>query len=117
MHSEFNGRSDYAGFVELGIPTASLFTGAGAPWDACYHQACDDYDNINWEALTLNTKAAARAVATPANSLEGVPLRANTTPNLRGRSRMLHNFRRWESLARHASHSKTCSHGKEKATV
>ncbi|KAK0714078.1 hypothetical protein B0T26DRAFT_742498 [Lasiosphaeria miniovina] len=73
--SDFDGRSDYAGFVNLGIPVAALFTGADAPWDPCYHQACDDLDNINWEALTINAKAAARALAVVANSLEGVPPR------------------------------------------
>ncbi len=36
---------------------------------------------MHWEALTVNTKAAARAVARPANSLEGVPPRLKTSPN------------------------------------
>ncbi|EOO02312.1 putative aminopeptidase y protein [Phaeoacremonium minimum UCRPA7] len=31
-YAEFDGRSDYAGFTDLGIPTAGLFTGDGAPW-------------------------------------------------------------------------------------
>ncbi|WQF88264.1 Putative PA domain, peptidase M28, PA domain superfamily [Colletotrichum destructivum] len=107
--AEFDGRSDYAGFVELGIPTASIFTGEGEN-DPCYHLACDDIDNINWEALTLNTKAAGRALATLANSLEGVPPRADTTPALRGRAGVLQQFRRWKKLAEHSRHGKTCSH-------
>ncbi|KAK0609898.1 hypothetical protein B0T17DRAFT_621200 [Bombardia bombarda] len=112
-YAEFDGRSDYVGFVELGIPATALFTGAEAPWDACYHQACDDLDNIDLEALTVNTKAAARALATLAHSLDGVPPRAVTTPNLRGRSKMSHQFKRWAALADHASHGHMCSHGKK----
>ncbi|KAF6802121.1 peptidase family M28 [Colletotrichum sojae] len=112
LNAEFDGRSDYAGFVELGIPTASIFTGEGEN-DPCYHQACDTIDNINWEAITLNTKAAGRALATLANSLEGVPPRANTTPALRGRAGVLRQFQRWKRLAEHASHGKMCSHHDE----
>ncbi|KAK3988730.1 putative aminopeptidase [Cladorrhinum sp. PSN332] len=113
------GNSDYVGFVELGIPTAALFTGAGEPWDPCYHQACDTLDNIDWEALTLNTKAAARALVTLAHSLEGVPPRQTTTPNLRGRSKMTHQFRKWKRLAEEAGHShgKLCSHKSKPSVV
>ncbi|KAK3345856.1 hypothetical protein B0T25DRAFT_265092 [Lasiosphaeria hispida] len=116
-YAEFDGRSDYAGFVELGIPTTGLFTGDGAPWDPCYHQACDSLDNINWEAFTVNSKAAARAVGVLANSLEGVPPRQRSTPFLRGRDAMTHNFRRWKALSEHAHGSVSCSHGKKKLTV
>ena len=54
---EFSGRSDYAAFIDKGIPAGGLFTGAeeaktpeqvtryggvaGAAADPCYHQACD----------------------------------------------------------------------------
>ncbi|KXH43282.1 peptidase family M28 [Colletotrichum nymphaeae SA-01] len=113
ISAEFDGRSDYAGFVELGIPVASIFTGEGEN-DPCYHQACDTIDNINWDAITVNTKAAGRALATLANSLEGVPPRANTTPILRGRAGVLQQMRRWKALAEHTSHGKTCSHNDEK---
>jgi len=53
----FDGRSDYDAFITAGIPAGGLFTGAegvksaaqaavyggvaGAPYDPCYHQACD----------------------------------------------------------------------------
>ena len=34
-------RSDHVAFQAAGIPVGGLFTGAGKPWDACYHRACD----------------------------------------------------------------------------
>jgi Zn-dependent M28 family amino/carboxypeptidase len=56
--SAFSGRSDYAAFIDNGIPSGGLFTGAeerktaqqqalwggttGAQFDPCYHLACDD---------------------------------------------------------------------------
>ncbi len=59
----FDGRSDYFGFINNGIPAGGLFTGAedlktaeeaaifggtaGAPLDPCYHAACDTIDNVN----------------------------------------------------------------------
>ncbi len=59
----FDGRSDYFGFINNGIPAGGLFTGAedlktaeeaaifggtaGAPLDPCYHAACDNIDNID----------------------------------------------------------------------
>ncbi|KAM7182863.1 hypothetical protein V8F20_012820 [Naviculisporaceae sp. PSN 640] len=116
-YAEFDGRSDYAGFVELGIPTVGLFTGDGAPWDPCYHKACDDINNINWEGFVLNTKAAANALGRLAHSLEGVPPRLKTTPNLRGRDKMNYQFRRWAALAQEAGSHSLCSHGKKKSTV
>ncbi|KAJ9144606.1 Peptide hydrolase [Pleurostoma richardsiae] len=109
-YSEFDDRSDYAGFIALGIPTAALFTGDGEPWDPCYHQACDDIDNINWEAYVINTKAAGRAAVTLALSLEGVPPRTTTTPNKRSRAEMRRSFKRWSALAEEASHGHMCSH-------
>ncbi|KAK2026092.1 peptidase family M28 [Colletotrichum zoysiae] len=108
-YAEFDGRSDYAGFVALGIPTASIFTGEGEN-DPCYHQACDTLDNINWDAITVNAKAAGRALATLANSLEGVPARATSTPVLRGRAGVLQQFHSWRAMAEHSRHGKSCSH-------
>ncbi|KAH8123359.1 aminopeptidase Y [Trichoderma asperellum] len=77
----FGSSSDYVAFLELGIPSSGLFTGAGAPEDECYHQACDNLDNINWEAITLNAKAAGRAAAQLALSLEGIPPRDKVSIN------------------------------------
>ncbi|GAA3789668.1 aminopeptidase PaaP [Sphaerisporangium flaviroseum] len=75
--SDFDGRSDYGPFIDAGIPAGGLFTGAegaktpaeqalfggtaGAPYDPCYHQACDTIANINDKALALNTGAIATA--------------------------------------------------------
>ncbi|MFD7508571.1 M20/M25/M40 family metallo-hydrolase [Streptomyces sp. NPDC059853] len=76
--SPFNGRSDYAPFVEAGIPAGGSYTGAeglktadqadrwggtaGAPYDPCYHAACDDLGNIDRTALEANLAVIARAV-------------------------------------------------------
>src|SRR5690606_32473407 len=61
--TDFDGRSDYFGFIENGIPAGGLFTGAegiksaeeaaifggepGAPYDPCYHAECDTTSNID----------------------------------------------------------------------
>ncbi|MFI0355416.1 M28 family metallopeptidase [Actinomadura sp. 9N407] len=71
--TDFTGRSDYGPFIAVGIPAGGLFTGAegikteaeaalfggtaGAPYDPCYHQACDDLSNINEKALQANMGA------------------------------------------------------------
>eukprot|EP00457_Paulinella_chromatophora_P003037 gb/GEZN01003042.1/.p1 GENE.gb/GEZN01003042.1/~~gb/GEZN01003042.1/.p1 ORF type:complete len:714 (+),score=167.76 gb/GEZN01003042.1/:291-2144(+) len=71
----FDGRSDYAGFQEQGIAAGGVFSGAeglktvqeaqdvggtaGEPYDACYHQACDDVTNINQEGYLLLSQATA----------------------------------------------------------
>ena len=63
----FDGRSDYAGFIALNIPSGGLFSGAegtmtiqqaenfegeaSVSYDSCYHQECDDRDNINEEGF------------------------------------------------------------------
>jgi Zn-dependent M28 family amino/carboxypeptidase len=65
--TEFNGRSDYGPFIGAGIPAGGLKTGAeviksieerdkfggfaGAPYDPCYHMACDTLANVNQQVL------------------------------------------------------------------
>lgn len=90
--SAFSGRSDYQAFINNGIPASGLFTGAegikspaqvaiwggtaGDQYDPCYHLACDTYDNVNLEALDVNSDAIAFAVLTYAYStasVNGVP--------------------------------------------
>ncbi|KAF4416388.1 aminopeptidase Y precursor vacuolar [Fusarium acutatum] len=66
----FGASSDYVGFLELGIPSSGIFTGAGAPQDACYHTPCDDIKNINQEAFLVNAKAAGYAAASLALSVD-----------------------------------------------
>ena len=41
---------------------------AGAPYDPCYHQACDTIDNLNNTALNDMSDAAAHAAWTLAQS-------------------------------------------------
>ncbi|KAK6347264.1 hypothetical protein TWF696_007336 [Orbilia brochopaga] len=106
----FGTSSDYVGFLNLGIPSSGLFTGAGAPMDPCYHQLCDTLDNIDWDALTFNAKAAARAAAQLALSLDGVPPRNKTTVNIRGRANLLSQFEKWSRAEIEAENSKSCSH-------
>ncbi|KOS22149.1 Aminopeptidase Y [Escovopsis weberi] len=88
---EFDGRSDYVGFIEHGIPASGIATGAegikteeeakvfggvaGAWYDPCYHQLCDDVGNVNTTAFEVNTKLIAHSVATYALSLEDFPKR------------------------------------------
>ncbi len=73
--TDFDGRSDYRPFIENLIPSGGLFTGAegtktaaeaaswggtaGQAYDPCYHQACDNYANINDTALDVNADAVA----------------------------------------------------------
>ena len=110
--SEFSGRSDYGPFIAIGVPAGGLFTGAedpktpaeaalyggvaGAAYDPCYHQFCDnlrgdgqpmalydalreDYElvgNINVDALDGNSDAIATAVLTfgyDTSTVNGVP--------------------------------------------
>jgi len=120
--SEFSGRSDYGPFIAVGIPAGGLFTGAevpktaaeaalyggvaGASYDPCYHQPCDNltgagqntalYDqlradytligNINVHALDVNSDAIATAVLTFAydtstvNGAPGHPGRGQVKP-------------------------------------
>ncbi|MGH3018591.1 MAG: M28 family metallopeptidase, partial [Gaiellaceae bacterium] len=76
----FDGRSDYDAFISVGIPAGGLFTGAegiktaeeaaiyggtaGIAYDPCYHQACDDIDNLSDDALDEMSDAAAHATLT-----------------------------------------------------
>jgi len=70
--------SDHWSFVPYGIPVGGLSTGAGgiktalekelfggeinAPYDACYHQSCDTYDNIEPTVLDQMAHGAAFAL-------------------------------------------------------
>jgi Zn-dependent M28 family amino/carboxypeptidase len=86
--SAFDGRSDYQAFIESGIPSGGLFTGAeemktaeqqaiwggtvGAQFDPCYHEACDTFSNNNDHALTVNSDLVAFAQLTFAFSTQSV---------------------------------------------
>ncbi|WP_328309018.1 M28 family metallopeptidase [Actinomycetospora sp. NBC_00405] len=92
--TDFDGRSDYGPFVEAGIPSGGLFTGAeevktpedaalwggqaGVPFDRCYHQACDTVANVDRVALDRMLDALAVSLGTYAIDLggpNGVPSR------------------------------------------
>lgn len=63
--TDFNGRSDYGGFLDIGVAAGGLFTGAegikteeeaamfggeaGVAYDVNYHQAGDNFTNLNFE--------------------------------------------------------------------
>jgi Zn-dependent M28 family amino/carboxypeptidase len=91
----FDGRSDYVGFVNRGIPAGGVFAGAEAPktamqvaryggvegeqLDPCYHEACDTYATVTGQppASTMNTFASNPALAQQqADSLNGNALRS-----------------------------------------
>jgi Zn-dependent M28 family amino/carboxypeptidase len=72
----FDGRSDYVGFVNRGIPSGGIFAGAEAPktpaqvalyggvageqLDPCYHEACDNISTVTGQppADTMNVYEA-----------------------------------------------------------
>jgi Zn-dependent M28 family amino/carboxypeptidase len=74
----FSGGSDYKPFLDVNIPAGGLFTGAGglktqeqfdkygglqnAPFDPCYHLACDKADNVNQDVFVEMTRSFASAV-------------------------------------------------------
>ena len=84
--ADFTGRSDYGPFVAKGIPSGGVFTGAeepktaaqaqrwggtaDAPYDRCYHQACDRIDGVDRVALDRNADAIASALGRLALSTE-----------------------------------------------
>ena len=86
--AQFSGRSDYQAFIEAGIASGGLFTGAeqvktaeqqaiwggtaGAQFDPCYHLACDTFTNNNAHALEVNSDLIAFAQMTYAYSTETV---------------------------------------------
>ena len=102
--TDFSGRSDYGPFIEVGIPSGGLFTGAeeiateqdaedfgstpGVAYDPCYHQPCDVFGNFDRTLLDQMADAIADATARFAvdPSLISVPVdgpvdgRGSTTP-------------------------------------
>lgn len=86
--AEYSGRSDYQAFINNGIPSGGLFTGAevvktakqaqiwggtaGQQYDPCYHLACDTIANLSNTAFDVNSDVIAAAVLTYAYSTESV---------------------------------------------
>lgn len=85
VDTEFSGRSDYSAFINAGVPASGLFTGAdgvktaaeaatfggtaGQAYDPNYHSPQDDIDNINMDALDVNSDAIAHATITLAEPI------------------------------------------------
>ncbi|KAJ6784089.1 hypothetical protein PWT90_06853 [Aphanocladium album] len=108
-YSKFGSSSDYYGFLQIGIPSAGIFTGAGDPNDPCYHQACDNLTNINWDAFQLNAKAAAYVAAKFALDLQGVPSRNTTSSNPQSRRGVQDSFGDWAANVEVAENHASCS--------
>ena len=96
----FDGRSDYVGFINRGIPAGGVFAGAEAPktaaqvalyggvqgeqLDPCYHEACDTYATVTGQppAETMNvyendpTPANLAIAQQQANQLNGNAVRS-----------------------------------------
>jgi Zn-dependent M28 family amino/carboxypeptidase len=86
MQSErgaFDGRSDYVGFTLRGIPSGGVFAGAegektaeqeaiyggaaGAWYDPCYHQICDNLQTILTGVPPITAEGLQKNFATPAD--------------------------------------------------
>jgi Zn-dependent M28 family amino/carboxypeptidase len=88
LPTAFDGRSDYGPFIANTVPAGGLFTGAegikteeqeavfggvaGLAYDPCYHQACDTFFNLSYEALDQMSDAAAHATWTLARSKSAI---------------------------------------------
>jgi len=84
--TRFEGDSDYAPFIDAGIPSGGVLSGdrqektaeqaerwggqAGEVFDRCYHRACDRLDNIDSTALDHYTDALAGTVGHFAISID-----------------------------------------------
>ncbi|MCZ4555001.1 M28 family peptidase [Rhodococcus maanshanensis] len=94
--TDFDGRSDYGPFIEMGIPSGGVDSGAddrkseeqavkwggtaGETFDPGYHSPEDTLANVDRAALAQNAAAVAFGVGTYANSVDGpdgVPARAD----------------------------------------
>jgi Zn-dependent M28 family amino/carboxypeptidase len=96
--TDFDGRSDYGPFIEVGIPAGGTFTGAektktaeeaatyggqaGTEYDVCYHKACDNLSNINKRALDLNADVIAYAMGVFANDTHMINGDSDGNPGL-----------------------------------
>ncbi|MDJ0393256.1 M28 family peptidase [Rhodococcus sp. G-MC3] len=85
--TDFDGRSDYGPFIEVGIPAGGVFSGADETktpaqadkwggtaeeaFDQNYHTAEDTLANVDREALAKNASAIGFGIGTYAQSVEG----------------------------------------------
>ncbi|WP_181275091.1 M28 family peptidase [Brevibacterium oceani] len=94
--TDFSGRSDYQAFIDNGIPSSGLFSGAdgtktaeeaemfggtvGEKHDTNYHQATDTIENVNRDSMDIFVPAIAFAVHTLAYDLVDAPTDPPTDP-------------------------------------
>ncbi|MBM7280730.1 M28 family peptidase, partial [Gordonia rubripertincta] len=85
--TDFDGRSDYGPFIEVGIPAGGVFSGAdenktaeqaakwggtaGQTFDENYHTDQDTLANVDRAALAKNGAAVAYGIGVYAQSVEG----------------------------------------------
>lgn len=88
VDTAFSGRSDYAAFIDAGVPSSGLFTGgdgvkteqqvalfggtAGITYDPYYHTPQDDISNVNTTALGIMSDAIAAATITLAQDTSAI---------------------------------------------
>ena len=96
--TSFDGRSDYDGFTQSGVPAGGLFSGAedkksvaqaerwggqaDEPFDPNYHKATDTLEHVDRTALEINGGGVAYAVglyAQDQGGRNGVPIRDDRT--------------------------------------
>ena len=96
--TDFDGRSDYDGFTQAGIPSGGLFAGAeekkspeqaqlwggdaDEPFDPNYHKSTDTFEHIDRTALEIQGRGVAYAVglyAQDESGRNGVPVRDDRT--------------------------------------
>jgi Zn-dependent M28 family amino/carboxypeptidase len=94
----FDGRSDYDGFTQAGVPAGGIFSGAeakmtneqaerwggraGEPFDPNYHKESDTLDHIDRTAVEINGGGVAYVVgiyAQDQSGRNGVPIRDDRT--------------------------------------
>lgn len=112
----FDGRSDYGPFLDVGIASGGIFTGAEVPkteegqdiwggledlaYDENYHAVGDNIFNLALDAFWLNTKLIAHGVATYAQSFDSLPQPTSMTK----RSAHLAKVKRQAYNGAHGSH-------------
>lgn len=96
--TSFDGRSDYEGFTQAGIPAGGLFSGAeeemtpeqarlwggtpNVPFDPNYHKDTDTLAHVDRTALDINGDGVAYSVGVYAQNLDGrngIPIREDRT--------------------------------------
>ncbi|RDH77355.1 M20/M25/M40 family metallo-hydrolase [Mycolicibacterium moriokaense] len=101
----FDGRSDYDGFTQAGVPAGGLFSGAeekmteqqaelwggkaDEPFDPNYHKKTDTIDHVDRKALEINGSGVAYGVgiyAQDESGRNGVPIRDDRTRHVLGKS-------------------------------